>query len=116
MARTTLQEVQELLGLATPVGLQFYVLTASNVVDTHLTGAGLADNTLRLIETALAAHLYDRAQNQVKRHKADALEVEFKDYGLKLETSRFGQSAAMLDTTGKLKGLGMKTPVFRVLS
>jgi hypothetical protein len=88
---------------------------ASRHVDDVLSSTTLTAGTLKDIELYLAAHLLALRTGNFSRRKVNDSEDE---YALKtgegLKSTRFGQQAISLDTSGKLAALGTTRARFRV--
>ncbi len=84
--------------------------TANLYVDTHLLSAGLPDPILTKIELYLAAHLVALTEEKggVTRSKmGDADESYANVYKDGFRSTRYGQMALTLDSSGTLASLGM---------
>ena len=100
--RTTTEDVQAII--STTVNLLPFLLTASALVDTYLSTAGLSATLLREIERWWTAHLVALQQPQVtqKRLGQTALTYERASLGIGLKSTRYGQVVLALDSTGTL--------------
>lgn len=104
MVRTTPEAVAEIIEADAAISMTPFIAVASSVVDDHCLGVGLTDAKLLLIETWLGAHFYSLRDRRVVSEKAGPVS-ENKDpvvLGKALEQSTYGQTAMMLDTSGKL--------------
>lgn len=120
MARVTAAEVKEIYNS----GLEDADITpiidiANNLVTDILGSSGLGATRLKNIERYLAAHF--TALREPERGAVEAewiaseSKIEFSsDFGRALDATYYGQTAAMLDTTGKLRASGQKRATFRV--
>lgn len=85
-----------------------FIATASHLVDTHLVGKSLSDETLRQIELYLAAHFLTIAEEGgaiMRDAYGDASTLYADVYGKGLSMTRFGQQAMLFDTSGTLAKL-----------
>lgn len=99
-----------------------FILTALLVVDETLDGQGLSQARLDQIATYLAAHLVaqDLERGGLTRSKDGESEDDYASYGSKAlgyASTRWGQTAIALDTTGKLEATspGKRKALFRVV-
>lgn len=121
MARVTDSEVKEII--VTTTDTSPFITTATLIVDEELLGQGYSAARLKQIELYLAAHytaLTVERGGISKQEVGDGSEsyqkISSRFNGL--STTRFGQQAIMLDSSGILGGLSNK-PVkaqFRVVS
>lgn len=100
-----------------------FIADAHVIVDDLLTGKGLTEAKLKLIEKYLAAHLYTLSQEHggLVREKIGEAEQQFASpgSGTGLRSTRFGAMALTLDPTGTLEANlvgGSKKALFRVVS
>lgn len=103
--RATAVDVRALLGVDASVDVAFFVTTANTVVDELLLSSGLTEATLKLIETFLAAHFYvltNEGGARASETIGDATERYHNTYTKGFGSTRFGQQALVLDTTGTL--------------
>lgn len=113
MARTTVAEVRQVISSASADAIVTAMIgVASTVVDNYLAAdSTLNAVTLEEIERWIAAHLvalYD------ERGNSESIGDASRSYGpaeIGLSQTRWGQTAIMLDTTGKLKNAGRSVPV-----
>lgn len=120
MARVTDEEVQAVTGDSSAV--TSFVTTANLIVTDELGTSGLSDSRLKQIELYLAAHFWaitnergGLVEKEVDNAKERYAGTSTKDTGFR--STRFGQQAMALDTTGVLASLasaGTKA-VFRVI-
>lgn len=107
-ARVSVSQVKELIATAIEdsVILANMVDTANVIVDTHLLDAGLSDALLAKIELYLSAHFVAITEEKgaLKSEKlgdsTDTWDTSYVDAGF--NTTRFGQTALTLDSSGKL--------------
>ena len=95
--------------LADDVVLTNMIDTANLFVDTHIAASGLTDAILTKIELYLAAHfvaLTEERGGLLESEFGDAREQYADVYGKGFGSTRFGQLALSLDSTGTLAGLG----------
>jgi len=116
MARTTVEEVNEILeedGNSTKLAA---MLIAANALVTDVVGSDttITDTLKEEIERWLTAHLY---VTTVKRGTMAAMEkigggpapsIEFANLGRGLKSTTYGNTVLELDTTGKFAALGNK--------
>lgn len=107
MARVTADTVKEIIStqLTDQVVNQNHILTANLIVNDNLVNQGISDEMLERIELYLAAHYValteeGGALTRDKLGDADTSYANIYDQGLK--STRFGQTALALDTTGIL--------------
>ena len=122
MARVTATTVREIIttSLTDEVINTNHIVTANIYVTEHLGTSGLSDAILGRIELYLAAHYValteeGGALTRDKLGDADTSFANIYDQGLK--STRFGQSALALDSTGILVGVSTTTlkAQFRVI-
>lgn len=78
--------------------------TANLIVNEYLQGEGPSDTLLEEIELYLTAHLVASDDKRTSQESADGLSFRYEgETGMGLESTRYGQHALLLDTTGKLK-------------
>lgn len=121
MARTTAEAVRDTLladyNTADEPSLTQFINDANLVVTRVATcatakGESLTTDELEAVERYLAAHLYcmtDPAYQEKKTEKAEAKFVG--KTGMRLEATRYGQSALMLDYSGCLLAIANRTRV-----
>lgn len=89
-----------------------FLTAAQRLVADHLEGEGVADATLTEIERYLSAHfatLRDR-EAAPARESLDDYSVTYQgETGMHLEATHHGQTALLLDPTGKLQALTERT-------
>jgi hypothetical protein len=105
--RTTAKRVTEIITTSLSDGVidTNMVPAASLLVDEHLASAGHSDDLLEVIEMYLAAHLVALTEEKggiIKEMYGDATD-QFSDvYGEGFASTRYGQMALALDTSGTL--------------
>lgn len=122
MPRITEVELRALMqGTADTTDVSLYIGQASMLVNEELGASGLTSERLKYIELNLAAHFavvaierggftYQRALSSEEGYSNDRRQV-------KLSSTRFGQQAVALDSTGNLASLDAPggTAEFRVV-
>lgn len=108
--RTDVERVKEIIttSLADEVVASNMIVTAANLVDTHLLNAGHSANTLEQIEMYLAAHLVALTEEKgglVRSQFGDAEEWFSDQYNTGLRMTRFGQIALAIDSSGILANI-----------
>jgi len=110
MPRTDAASVMAIVEVEPSVDLTPFIDAASSLVDRI---EGLDPDSLRRVETWLAAHFYCIRDPRYLTEKTDTVggTIESK-VGLNLAVTRYGQMAMVLDTTGTLRRLseGRSTP------
>lgn len=125
MARVAAEEVRVIIGepVSTPVDAQISI--ATTLVDDNLVGQGLSDPALKSIELFLAAHFVLLTLENgplAKKMVGAANEGYHNVYKGGLLSTRFGQQAVLIDTSGILAELSdrsenpaRKTALFEVV-
>ena len=113
-ARVTADEVKEIVStsLTDDVVLAHMVDTANLYVDTHLLTAAHPVAILKKIELYLAAHLVTLTEERgglTRAKMGDSDESLANIYSEGFRSTRYGQVALTLDTSGTLARLGMTT-------
>lgn len=112
--RTTEEAVKELLdGYRSGKSFDPFIAPASGLVDgvealsnTLDSDEQLDEERLELIERWLAAHFYCMFDPRAEREKAGSVEAKYETkIDLRLNLSKYGQMAMLLDTTGYLDSL-----------
>ncbi|PHR87490.1 MAG: hypothetical protein COA78_37085 [Blastopirellula sp.] len=119
---TTVAEVRELITLMAEDNtiLHNFINTANVYREANLASSGLSTVVLTEIEKYLACHFAAMAEEKggiVRETIDDATDVYNNDYGPGLRSTRFGQTAIILDTSGTLAGLAspQNKALFRVM-
>lgn len=120
MARTNAVDVLAIMDVNdsnASLYMQAFINAANSIVTANLGSSGLGVSTLMEIEKWLTAHLYTISKGgQVQREKIGETEMS---YGIKtgvgLDSTLYGQTVKMLDTTGILSNLGKQPARFDVL-
>ena len=127
-ALITSDELQGVLPSVDPTkDLTVFIDMADLIVTENLTGKGLSDTRLKMIELNLAAHFYTASAERggMTYQKAGQAEEGYSAGTVNqavsgksaFSTTSFGQTAMMLDTSGTLFGLGLVNKAqFRVVS
>ncbi len=124
MARVTSTVVQGILGEPLTTNVDFAISVATLLVDENLVGVGLSDAALVNIEGYLAAHfqLLTMENGPLARKTIGETSEYYHDvYKAGFGSTRFGQAAMMLDTSGTLSQLAalaekpMKQALFTVV-
>ena len=83
-----------------------FVDTANILVTEYLVGEGLSDALLLEIETYLAAHLVTLRDRRTAKEGAGGVSFTYQgNFGMGLDSSQYGQTAQVLDSTGILSKL-----------
>lgn len=111
MARITEAEVKEIIDTSITSSLLAFIAAASSIVEDELTGKGLSATRLKEIERYLSAHfvsIKDVSQGQVVSEKIGDAQINYKQFAeaRSLNSSRYGQQAMFLDTSGTLASIG----------
>jgi hypothetical protein len=121
VARVSENELRHIVEARSTEQLMPYIDDASLIVDeTLVPGAGHSEERLKLIEKYLAAHFWVVAQEKggyTSEKRGDASATYAKYEGKGLSSTRFGQQAANIDTSGELdKALsGLRKAQFRLV-
>lgn len=125
MARVTANEVRAIMGEPVATSVDAQIAIATTLVDDNLVGQGLSDAALKNIELFLSAHftlLTIENGPLAKKMIGEASEGYHNVYKGGLLSTRFGQQAVMIDTSGILAALsdrsenpGRKTATFEVV-
>ena len=92
--------------------IQAFIETANLMVTNVLGSSVLSDDTLRLIETYLAAHYITLRDPRTQSEAADGIKMTYEGKtGEGLDSSHYGQTAQELDTTGQLKAIGKEDSI-----
>ncbi len=123
MSRVEPHEVKEIISTAR-VDIEAFITASNSLVTDVLGSEGLGSVRLKEIERWLAAHFLahagtDKTAGQVVEEQIGDTRRRFSDgqaaFG-KLDSTRYGKMALLLDTTGKLAGLGKTRAQFRVVA
>jgi hypothetical protein len=108
MARTTSTLVGEIVEVDVRIGLDPFIGAASLLVDSIDEKDLLNGAALTIIETWLAAHFYcmrDPSASPVSERAGPVAATYQSAVALNLSSTRYGQMAMTLDTTGTLKAI-----------
>ena len=123
MARVEPHEVKEII-TTERVDIEAFITASNSLVTGVLGGQGLGTVRLKEIERWLAAHFLahagtDKTVGQVVEEQIGDTRRRFSDgqaaFG-KLDSTRYGKMALLLDTSGRLAGLGRTRAQFRVIA
>lgn len=118
--RTTSTEVKQILidTELTDAQIDNFITIASAIVDDLDTDTTLTDARLEMIEQYLTCHLIASGpERQMETEKLGDASIKYSGkYGLALDSTTYGQTAAMLDTSGTLRGLGGKKAKIRAIT
>lgn len=106
-ARVTADEVREIVetSITDDALATNHITTANLIVDEHLATSGLSDDMLKRIELYLAAHyvaLTEERGGLTRNKLGDGDESYANVYEAGYHSTRFGQTALSLDSTGLL--------------
>lgn len=113
MARTTMSRVRSILDTAlTDDQLSAFIDVANRMVTAYLTGTDQTAETLEDVETFLAAHFVTLRERIARSEGADGIRFDYQgETGMGLDSSHYGQTAKLLDTSGVLKERDGKTRI-----
>ena len=107
--RVTEPEVAALIETDSTLSLAPFIATATALTDyvSSKDSNGLLTTALLLeIEKYLAAHFYEHRDSQyIEKKTGDASAVFQGEFGMRLDSSKWGQTALMLDVSGTLAAL-----------
>lgn len=107
--RTTSSDVEEILEVDADISLTPFINAANELVTELCTDSSYSTSRLAMIETWLAAHLYQMRDQAVASEKAGSVNVRYQHkIDLNLFQTKYGQTAMMLDTAGNLAQLSRK--------
>lgn len=109
MARTTSEDIGEIIELDATIDVTPFITIANELVTELCVGKGYTEGRLALIETWLAAHFYCVRDPRVTSESAGVSASYEGSAGMYLERSRYGQQAMVLDTAGGLAALNKKS-------
>lgn len=121
MPRVTATEVKAIFDTSlSDETVEVHIEIANGIVSTELASSGHSASRLKDIERYLSAHLLslrDPVTGMVRTEwVASEAKIDFSsDFGQMLRSTHFGQTAIMLDTTGRLENLGRRRAVFRAI-
>lgn len=105
MSLVTAAEVLAIMGEEDTVSCDAQIAVADLIVTEQLTGKGLSDALMTTVELYLAAHLtlLSLENGPLAKKMVNTSSEGYHDiYGPGLQSTRFGQTACMLDTSGTL--------------
>ena len=120
MARITDSDVRELVDVDEATDIDWAVEAAEDVVTTHLASVGHSDSILSRITLFMAAHFVALASERggLIRESTGVASANYANiYGEGLRSTRWGQQALALDSTGTLANVTQTRPraEFRVV-
>lgn len=115
MARVTANQVKSVISTSLD-DITLFMEAAEILVNENLSDKGFSADRLEKIELFLSAHFIAMSEPQLKSEKmGDSTDTYFGVSGFNILSSLYGQSAAMLDTSGTLTGLGSVRAFFEAL-
>lgn len=109
MARVTEDEVREIIDNSAGIGMSPFIAAAYtlvNKVSLKDTASELSAADLKEIERWLAAHFYAHRDQLLQNRSTGGASGTFQGQtGMHFESTQYGQTALLLDTTGYLAGL-----------
>jgi len=119
MARVSQEDVRIILNTSLSDDAVYeYVSIANSIVTDELGGASMSEARLTLIEQWLTAHLIAITQERmgIKERLGEAEITYMGAFGKGLQSTPYGQTVAMLDTSSTLSSLGKKAIVFKAVT
>ena len=94
-----------------------FIIGANQMVTKALTGKGLSNDLLAVIEQWLTAHMIAATiERQAIKEEAGTAKVTYSDnYDMGLQGTSYGQMVLTLDTTGTLANLMRKPVIIRAI-
>lgn len=115
-SRITVNDLVEIFDtILTESQLSAFINSAHYVIQANLTSSGLSNDVLTEIHKYLAAHFASLRDQRLESERV--ADVSYKYQGktdMGLESTFYGQTALMLDTSGKLANLALKPATFLV--
>jgi hypothetical protein len=106
MARIEDEDVEALVEVDDSISLTPFITAANELVTELCTDSGYSATRLAIIETWLAAHLYQMRDQAVAMEDAKGVRSQYQyKVGLYLEQTKYGQTAMLMDTAGNLAAL-----------
>lgn len=107
MARTTDEQVAEIIEVDDNIDLTPFIATATAVVDrVEAANADATDSELELIERWLTAHYYAIRDPRAVSEKAGPVGATYQSkVGMGFANTHYGQQAMLLDSSGTLTAL-----------
>jgi len=119
MARVSADEVRTIMDLdpsITDPQIDVFITQANLLVTRRLGSSGLDSSTLKEIERNVAAHLLTALDPQIESEKIGEASTKYAGrFGEFLRSTRYGQAALLLDTTGILAKSGQKSATISVI-
>lgn len=116
MARTSAALIGGIIEVETGVSLDPFIKAAAILVDKVAAKNILSKETLKVIETWLAAHFYCMRDPRTVSEKAGQVQASYQSkVDLFLSNSNYGQQAIVLDTTGTLRAINAGVRPARLL-
>jgi len=122
MARISASDVGQIIQIPSGMNVTSQVETASLLVEETLASQGLTEARLKQIELYLAAHFVaiNTEKGAIIRDSKGESRQDYapNSYGKGLQSTRYGQQAAMLDTSGLLASAvgGVVKAEFRLIT
>ena len=120
--RATDEDVRAYVSLGSSISTTPYISAANALVEANLASSGLSSTILTQIEIFLAAHfaVLSTERGGLRRDAFGDSSQSYQTISEKftgLNTTRYGQQAIVLDTTGTLAAIGVTKPKaqFRVV-
>ncbi|MDH3359813.1 MAG: DUF4054 domain-containing protein [Desulfobulbaceae bacterium] len=111
-ARVTITDVKLIIDLdstITDASIQVFIDQANLFVNANLGDSGLSEDILTEIERNIAAHFLHALDPRAKQEKAGEVAVTYAgNFGTGLSATTYGQTAIMMDTTGKLAAISSR--------
>lgn len=91
--------------------IQVYIAVANGILSAELSNSGLGAATMANIERWLTAHLIASTRERMGKSEklGEAAITYIGSFGIGLDSTPYGQTAKMLDSTGKLANMGKKS-------
>ena len=117
-ARVNAREVKEIIAVDDSIPDIGPFITAANLfVSNNLSGQGLSAELLKEIERNVAAHFITNADPRATEEKMGDGATKYQGkFGKGLHSSSYGQTAMLLDSSGKLATAGNKKATFGIIS
>jgi hypothetical protein len=116
--RTTAVKVREIIDHDTSISMGPFIRVANNIVNwlsSKDTNGELSTQVLEDIETWLAAHFYAHRDQVYQSKSTGRSSAQFQGKtGMYFESTQYGQTALMMDTTGLLRGLSQQKGKARI--
>lgn len=114
--RVTSEEVLEIIDTDL-TNISAFIIAANLIITDRLNDAGLSDDHLKEIERWLSAHFIAIRDPKIRSEATDDAQAAYEigNLGKGLEFTSFGQQVLVLDTTGKMKAIGLKRAMIEVI-